>query len=372
MVQDNDKDYVYCRYCGKKIDKDAIFCIYCGKQQIEVSNETKKYISSAAQISHNILAVILSFIKLILYPFKKIGQIRFTKTEKDRAIRIVRRIAKISVAIIILCALVGGALAGYFYYNQEYLPKKYEQDAYNDIVYKFNNSDDSIKLDLAIKICRPYYSWENEYPLVQPGRIPVLLRFQDTDTEDGYCGKAYDFIFSQAKDGNAKAQYHLAKVLLGGENSIWLSDTTRAVYWFNEAAKNGYSKAFGEIGTAYEKGIGTTQNLTKAVKIFEEGAELDDPKSQYKLGCMYRDGIKIGNGWHWETKSTTNYIYGDNVIKEYYDGQKGMFVYVYREKTMDSLILVPQDLDRAKYLWRKAARNGSVDAAKCLQQVYEE
>ena len=55
-------------------------------------------------------------------------------------------------------------------------------------------------------------------------------------------------------------------MLLGGENSYWLSDTTRAVYWFNESAKNGYPKAFGEIGTAYEQGIGV--NCNPCIKLY--------------------------------------------------------------------------------------------------------
>ena len=104
-----------------------------------------------------------------------------------------------------------------------------------------------------MKICQSFYPWEKEYPKIEEGRMPVLLRFEDKSTTDRYCGKACDFIIAEAKKNNAKAQYILGLILLGGENSIWLSDTTRAVYWFNESARNGYPRAFGEIGTAYEQ-----------------------------------------------------------------------------------------------------------------------
>lgn len=48
---------------------------------------------------------------------------------------------------------------------------------------------------------------------------------------------------------------------------------------------------------------------------------------------MYRDGISVESGWHWETKSTTEYMSDkDNVIREYWDSQRCTSVYIYREK----------------------------------------
>lgn len=48
---------------------------------------------------------------------------------------------------------------------------------------------------------------------------------------------------------------------------------------------------------------------------------------------MYRDGISVECGWHWKTKSTTEYMSDkENVIREYWDSQRATSVYVYREK----------------------------------------
>ena len=367
-----DKKQVYCRYCGTLIDEDAAFCTYCGKQQYKASQgpldikwKIKKYMGIS-------LSAILSIFDILCLPFKKLLNIRLSKVQKDR----IRHIGKIAlrafIIITVIGAVVGGGIMGYLYYNDEYLPKKYENEAYNDIVRRFNIGNDSAKLDIARKICCPSYPWEKEYPKIKEGRMTTMLRFEDQSATDGYCGRAGDFIIKKAKQNNAKAQYFIGVMLLGGENSYWLSDTTRAVYWFNESAKNGYPKAFGEIGTAYEKGIGVNCNPYKAVELFKKGAKLNDPKSQYKLGCMYRDGISVESGWHWETKSTTEYMSDkDNVIREYWDSQRCTSVYIYRVKITDYETLVPKDIDQAKYWWRKAATQGYADASYSLQQVYD-
>lgn len=368
-----DKKQVYCRYCGKLIDEDAPFCTYCGKPQGDVKQGILGIKRKSKQYMDFLVSVILSILDLLCLPFKKLANIRFSKAQKDKFRRVGKRVLRYFIIIIAVCAVVGGGIAGYSYYYDEYLPEKYEKEAYNDIINRFNTSNDSTKLDLAMKMCQPSYPWEKEYPKIEEGRMPVLLRFEDKATTDGYCGKASDFIITKAKQGNAKAQFLVGIMLLGGDHSYWLPDTTRAVYWFNESAKNGFPQAYGEIGTAYEQGIGVNCNPIKAVDLFKKGANLNDPKSQYKLGCMYRDGIYVENGWHWETKSTTEYMSNkDNVIREYWDGQRRTSVYVYREKVTDYETLVPKDIAQAKYWWRKAADKGFSYAEECLQQVYEE
>lgn len=367
-----DKKQVYCRYCGKLIDEDAPFCTYCGKPQGEVGQGIIGIKRKSKQCMEFLVSVVLSILGVLCLPLKKLVNIRFSEVQKDKFRRAKKLFLRYSIIIIAICVVIGGGIAGYSYYYDEYLPEKYLKEAYNDIINKYNTSNDSTKLDIAIKISRPSYPWEKEYPKVEEGRMTVLLRFKDQSTKDGYCGKASDFIIAKAKQNNAKVQYFTGMMLLGGENSYWLSDTTRAVYWFNESAKNGYPKAFGEIGTAYEQGIGVNCNPYKAVELFKKGAKLNDPKSQYKLGCMYRDGISVVSGWHWETKSTTEYMSDkDNIIREYYDAQKMDFVKIYREKITDYETLVPKDINKAKYWWRKASAQGYTDATLSLQQVYD-
>lgn len=367
-----DKKQVYCRYCGRLIDEDAPFCTYCGKPQGDVRQGLSSIKRKTKQYMDFLASIILSILGLLCLPFKRLVNIRFSNAQKDKFRRVKRVVLRYFVIIIVIGIVVGGGIAGYSYYYDEYLPQKYEEEAYYDIINKFNASNDATKLDLAMKICQPYYPWEKEYPKIEEGRMPVLLQYEDKTTKDGYCGKACDFIIAKAKGGNAKAQFLYGVILLGGKHSCWLSDTTRAVYWFNESAKNGFPQAYGEIGTAYEQGIGVSCNPIKAVELFKKGANLNDPKSQYKLGCMYRDGILIENGWHWETKSTTEYMSDkDNVIREYYDNQKMEFVKIYREKVTDYETLVPKDINKAKYWWTKASAQGYTDATISLQQVYD-
>lgn len=337
----NEQGKVFCRYCGKQIDTDAIFCNHCGKSQIIGTNPH----SASERRSFR----------------------DFIKTHKKGLKRILWGV----LSILIIGVLVVICLASYEYYYKDYLPEKYNQDAYKDIVDNYNDSNGETKLDLAIKICTPFYDWQKDYPKAEKGRIAVLLRFEDKSERDGYCSRACNYIASEAKNGNSKAQYAYGIILLGGENSYWLPDTTRAIYWFNEAAKNNYPPAYGNMGITYEYGVHVDKNLKKAIEYYKKGVALNDAKSQYRLGSMYRDGVSVENGWHWELDSTTNYMSGDNVIREYYDSDRGRFVYVFRKQVTNYEILLPQDINQAKLLWKKAADQGCREAEECLQQVYD-
>lgn len=264
-----------------------------------------------------------------------------------------------------------GGWAFYRYYYYKYLPEQYEEEACYDIVNRFNKANDSTKLELAIQICYPYYDWSKEYPKTRKGYVNTRLRFHDYGEKTQFIDKACYFIAQEAKKDNGKAQYSFGMILFDPESSYWLPDTNRAVYWFNESAKSGYPKAYGEIGTAYEDGICVDINLKKAIEYFKRGAALNDPKSQFKLGCMYRDGVSVESGWHWEIKTTTDYVSDKSiVIREYWDNQRCTDVYVYREKVTDYTTLIPKDINKAKYWWKMAEAQGFSEAVKSLQQLY--
>lgn len=119
-----DKKQVYCRYCGKLIDEDAPFCTYCGKPQGDVKQgiygikrKTKHYMEFLA-------SVVLSILGLLCLPFKKLVNIHFSNAQKDKFRRVKRVVLRYFIIIIVIGIVVGGGIAGYSYYYDEYLPKK--------------------------------------------------------------------------------------------------------------------------------------------------------------------------------------------------------------------------------------------------------
>lgn len=118
-----DKKQVYCRYCGKLIDEDAPFCTYCGKPQGEVGQGIIGIKRKTIQYMEFLASVILSILGLLCLPFKKLVNIRFSNVQKNKFRRVKRVVLRYFIIIITICAVIGGGIAGYSYYYDEYLPE---------------------------------------------------------------------------------------------------------------------------------------------------------------------------------------------------------------------------------------------------------
>lgn len=115
---------VYCRYCGKLIDEDAPFCTYCGKPQGDVKQGFIGIKIKSKQYMEFLASVILSILGLLCLPFKKLANIRFSGEQKEKFKRMKKRVLRYFIIVIAICAVVGGGIAGYSYYYDEYLPDK--------------------------------------------------------------------------------------------------------------------------------------------------------------------------------------------------------------------------------------------------------
>ena len=57
-----------------------------------------------------------------------------------------------------------------------------------------------------------------------------------------------------------------------------------------EAMQSGYLGAYHNLGNHYKKGAGVTQDLKKALELFEYAGERGEPEDQYNVGVLYIDG----------------------------------------------------------------------------------
>ena len=60
-----------------------------------------------------------------------------------------------------------------------------------------------------------------------------------------------------------------------------------------KAAKQGHINAQYNVGRCYEKGHGTTQNFSEAIKWYRKSAEAGNASAQYTMARCYEKGIGV-------------------------------------------------------------------------------
>lgn len=95
-----------------------------------------------------------------------------------------------------------------------------------------------------------------------------------------------------AEEGDAEAQADLAAgyMSLGGslEQAGVGEDYKESVKWAQLAADQGNGDGLWTLALAYEHGRGVEKDIEKAVRYYEQGAELGHSKCQHSLGCYCR------------------------------------------------------------------------------------
>ena len=78
-----------------------------------------------------------------------------------------------------------------------------------------------------------------------------------------------------AKDGDAEAQYYVARIYANGMDNVDI-DYPEAASWYQLAADQGYAEAKQELGYLYERGLGVEQDALKALNLQREASGLGD------------------------------------------------------------------------------------------------
>ena len=261
--------------------------------------------------------------------------------------RFIKRIWKILIGIAALIIIIAAGAWGYYYYNNTYIPEKLLSEAVDDIESKFYSKNDSIKLEYAFNILHRDYDWRYD-------------NVNDEDIRDRLTSKikeAFKLVEDKAYAGNARCQYALGQIYLHGNDYID-KDTSKAVYWWNEAALQGYTKAYNNVGIAYKEGIGVNKDLRLAIEWLKKGAEAGEDFAQCNYGDLFKDGVKIQTGSHKRLKPGYN-----PALYNKYD------LYAW-EDVPEYETLISQDIEQAKYWWKKAAAQGNENAKNSLQQIY--
>ena len=358
----------YCRYCGKQIDADSTFCTHCGKgQNINHNNDDTKDLRGYT------IRIIMSLITFVKCLFKSVNPGIHHNTGSSK--KWLKRIFMISLGAV----CVGVVFLLYVFYTKSQMEKEVKRrtgeleliekskadsianlinNAVENIVFKYQNSDDSIKILYACDIITIEKDWGYNKNLNE--EIEKKLAYLRKD--------AFTFIEKNAFSGDPRCQFMLGQIYQCGDTNYYNAskDLAKAAYWWNEAASQGYTKAFNNIGIAYKLGQGVNVDLRKAVKFLKKGAEAGDNLAQQNYGDLFIDGVRIKIGSH-KKRYTSSYS-GDGWIKSYDDGDG--YVYLYEKVVDDYETIIPKDIESARMWWKKAAAQGNEVAKERLQKVY--
>ena len=357
---------VYCRYCGKQIDKDALFCPRCGKRQF--ASKASWNAERLRNIGKTIGKKILGFIR-IPYDFaKKISVPQINEEQSSLWRKRIKLIGAVLLAVAIVAIVLAGTAWGYSYYNDDYLPKKQLDEACQDVINKFHSNDKTVSLEYCRKILLNNWAFVDS---AETWGYDNVSNSSITERMYQYRDEAFQKIEAEAYNGNPQMQYLLGRMYIGlfvnqyrgvGGSYIYEReyavnpDTVKAVYWWNEAVKQGYTPAYNSMGIAYKLGLGVDVDMKKAIDYLKKGAESGDAKAQCNFGDLYRDGVKIHTGSH--VVKEPQYVYG------HYYGTENVII-------QDSIVILPKDIEQALFWWKKSAAQGNAIAKDRLQKIYE-
>jgi rRNA maturation endonuclease Nob1 len=339
---------MYCKHCGKQIEADSLFCRYCGGDL----RRKEKYNESQNILSFRISSI-LSRIHDILLRF------HFPKIKLPQKNKIKHFFKLVGIITVFLLVIIATGI-GIYYYKNVVIPEKKATEILNDQTYILEHYNGDALYQECSRIIN--------YKFI-PSCGDTHL---DTRNLSTLKVKAWSIIKRLAKDGNADAQFMLGVLYEGYDyDEEWWNQEkrddgsyfnpnlnyARAAYWYLQSAKQGNDAAMYNLANMYYYGKGVIQDYDQAIYWVKLSAKKGNDLAQLLLGDYYRFGIKINMGYEWVK---------DPDYRGYYDWT---FKDGYIQKTIYKTIL-KQDIDSAKYWWRKSAAQGNETAQERLEKIY--
>lgn len=163
---------------------------------------------------------------------------------------------------------------------------------------------------------------------------------------------------NKAEKGDAQAQADLGLAYEKGDGLT--QDWNEAIRWYLKAAEQGHPWAQTQLGICYYFGNGVEQSYTEAVKWYREAAMQGQAAGQFNLGFMCYNGIGIeldeAEAAKWfQLSADQGFSFAQNSLAICYERGEG----------------VEKDLAKALELYRKSAEQGNSAAQENLGLCYE-
>ena len=160
--------------------------------------------------------------------------------------------------------------------------------------------------------------------------------------------ESFKWTEKSAKQGNANAQYNLAKNYSEGRNVV-VKDIAKAIKWHKEAAKQNFVKSMNSLGFIYEN----KKDYEKSVFWYRKAAEKGLPMAQFNLGISYEYGRGVDKDlnqafiWYKDSSNNGYPLAHVNLGLMYARG-----------------VVIEKDLGKAKILMKKAYDSGDPSASR--------
>jgi TPR repeat protein len=171
--------------------------------------------------------------------------------------------------------------------------------------------------------------------------------------------EAYRAFEASARHGDVAARVNLAIAALAGWDGR--PNAGAALYWLNEAARQGYSLAYFDLGILYQTGCAVRQDYAEAARYFALGAAVGHAPSQMNLGYLYDQGLGVTRdrtqaaGWYRKAAEAGLAQAQFNLADLYARGEGA------------------QRDESAAFVWfEKAAQQGHATAQLMLAAMYEQ
>ena len=106
---------------------------------------------------------------------------------------------------------------------------------------------------------------------------------------------AYELCLEAAENGDTEAMHHMGNFFLFGNESLDIDkNPSKAVEYYEKAAKKGFAQAMNMLGVCYSNGMGVGKDILKACWCFELAADKGFTAAKVNLALLYLlgDGIK--------------------------------------------------------------------------------
>lgn len=162
--------------------------------------------------------------------------------------------------------------------------------------------------------------------------------------------KAIYWFEKAAKQEDKIAMYYLGEIYYNEEK---YKDSSRAVYWWRKAAEIGQVDAQNCLAASYYDGDGIEKDVSKAIYWYVKAAKQGDKSAMCDLGIIYYNEKKdFPKAVYWWQKAAED---------GYSDAQYYLGCYYHS---------LDKDYSKAVYWWEKAAANNSIQAMRELAICY--
>ena len=129
-------------------------------------------------------------------------------------------------------------------------------------------------------------------------------------------------------------------------------DKQAALAWFQRSADQGFPEAIFYLGVMYLTGDGVVQDTARGLRLFEESATLGYADAECTLGLFY---------------SADKPLRADQELEDAFSSTESVSVHLIRTDER----LLPIDLERSFFWFRRAADQGVPDAQYAIGQAYQ-